>query len=1098
MPTLRPLLPALLAMVLVAPAHAVGSEARTSDPARLAAPVAPTDPDRPPRTATHGPFLHPQLPGQAPVPTGPVPPAPPAFSAAPGARPVEAPIPGDGVETARVGRAVAPGVRLESYDRLEGDRWLRIDELVADLGAGSGVRAEYLGGAGPLTLAEAAARHDAGPGRRVVAAVNGDFFDIRATGAPLGPGVRAGRLLHSASPGPGGGAAVGFGADGTGRVLRLVAAGDVTLPGGPARPLAGFNAARPPAEGFTAYTADWSGTTLPAPAPGPGALVELRDGVVAAPARTPLRSARPQRPAPGTTLLFASGERQTAALAALRPGDRVSVTARPVPASGPVPVVAVGGREALVVDGKPLDHTGRPNDTAAPRTAAAFSQDGRRLRLVTVDGRQRDSGGLTLTGLGRLLHRLGAHEALNLDGGGSSILIAAGPGASVLTTENSPSDGRPRPVPNGIVLTAPAGSGRLAGYRVEARGGAVRLFPGLSRTLTATGHDTAYGPAAGTPRWTTTGGRIGPDAVLRAGRPGPVRVEARHGTARGTLRLDVLGPPARLRSTPDRIGLLTRDESATFTLTGYDDQGAAAPVEPRDVALHYDRNHWHVTENGLGGWTVKALTPHATGHVRATIRPPVPHPAPASASATTSGSDSTSVPSSALGSGASPALASASASAFGSGSDSAPAPGRPASYPASALAVGSGTALGSLLEPTLGSGPGSAFGSGVAPALASPTAFGPGSGSAPSFGPASLSTAFVTPASGSRSGFGSDSGSGPAPVRAVTVDVPLGVGVVARPLAGLEDAAAWRGTGAAPAAGRSGRGLALEPGPGRAAGATPPRPVPVPALARSVALWVHGDASGARPALELVDAEGAVVTLRGPAVDWTGWRELTLPLPADAERPLALTRLSADGPRPGRLVLDSLTAPTPPTGPAVPGPVRPDPVLASAAEVRARSWRFAVAPAAAPGTAVPTGTADLVLTGAEQRPFVHRGVRFLPLDTTRRTLDGGGLARTRALTAALTAAARETWTGALAVVAPYAPHTVDRKEAALLAGRLAEFRRGTGKNAVLITPGAPRFAVGRSEGVPTVATTGTARTLFGVDAFPPPGRDWLSVRQERP
>ncbi|MYT19712.1 hypothetical protein GTW69_05310, partial [Streptomyces sp. SID7760] len=48
----------------------------------------------------------------------------------------------DGIETARTGRQIAPGIRLESYDRLEADRWLRIDELLVDLGGG-GVRAEY-------------------------------------------------------------------------------------------------------------------------------------------------------------------------------------------------------------------------------------------------------------------------------------------------------------------------------------------------------------------------------------------------------------------------------------------------------------------------------------------------------------------------------------------------------------------------------------------------------------------------------------------------------------------------------------------------------------------------------------------------------------------------------------------------------------------------------------------------------------------------------------------------------------------------------------------------------------------------------------------
>ncbi|MBT2466683.1 multidrug transporter, partial [Streptomyces sp. ISL-66] len=109
---------------------------------------------------------------------------------------------GAGVETARTSRHIAPGIRLESYDRLETDRWLRIDELDVEL-TRSGVRAEYLssGGSGVATVADSAARHGAGAGRRVVAAANGDFFDIRGTGAPLGPGIAGGRLLHAASPG---------------------------------------------------------------------------------------------------------------------------------------------------------------------------------------------------------------------------------------------------------------------------------------------------------------------------------------------------------------------------------------------------------------------------------------------------------------------------------------------------------------------------------------------------------------------------------------------------------------------------------------------------------------------------------------------------------------------------------------------------------------------------------------------------------------------------------------------------------------------------------------------------------------------------------
>lgn len=118
--------------------------------------------------------------------------------------------------------------------------------------------------------------------------------------------------------------------------------------------------------------------------------------------------------------------------------------------------------------------------------------------------------------------------------------------------------------------------------------------------------------------------------------------------------------------------------------------------------------------------------------------------------------------------------------------------------------------------------------------------------------------------------------------------------------------------------------------------------------------------------MELADGGGRAVTLRGPAVDWTGWREISLPLPAVAERPYTVTRLSAAaGPRPARLLLDTLTARTPPTG-YVRRAGAPDPIVATEAQVRAKPWRFTVQPteAATPG-------ADFALTGAARPAFVH-------------------------------------------------------------------------------------------------------------------------------
>ena len=63
-----------------------------------------------------------------------------------------------------------------------------------------------------------------------------------------------------------------------------------------------------------------------------------------------------------------------------------------------------------------------------------------------ADGRQQDSHGQTLSEWAKLLIAFGAQDALNLDGGGSSEIIAGG---RVL---NSPSDGRERGIGLGIVI----------------------------------------------------------------------------------------------------------------------------------------------------------------------------------------------------------------------------------------------------------------------------------------------------------------------------------------------------------------------------------------------------------------------------------------------------------------------------------------------------------------------------------------------------------------------------------------------------------------------------------------------------------------------
>ncbi len=88
-------------------------------------------------------------------------------------------------------------------------------------------------------------------------------------------------------------------------------------------------------------------------------------------------------------------------------------------------------------------------DARHPRTAVGVRADGRIL-LVTVDGRQPEkSVGMTIAELTALLIELGAVEAINMDGGGSTTMVIDG------KVVNSPSDlTGERPVGDALLVFA--------------------------------------------------------------------------------------------------------------------------------------------------------------------------------------------------------------------------------------------------------------------------------------------------------------------------------------------------------------------------------------------------------------------------------------------------------------------------------------------------------------------------------------------------------------------------------------------------------------------------------------------------------------------
>ncbi|MDC0667873.1 phosphodiester glycosidase family protein [Nannocystis radixulma] len=155
---------------------------------------------------------------------------------------------------------------------------------------------------------------------------------------------------------------------------------------------------------------------------------------------------------------------------------------RPTSVTHAVPhgtVALVSGFPELVVEGKRVTCTDPTADTCFPdrtdmrarhpRSAMGLTEDRRTFILLAVDGRTNVSAGLYGAELAEVMEKLGAWEAFNLDGGGSTQLWVEGDGY-INDTNGNNSGGGTRAVANHWGIFAGSGAtapGHCVDYLVE-------------------------------------------------------------------------------------------------------------------------------------------------------------------------------------------------------------------------------------------------------------------------------------------------------------------------------------------------------------------------------------------------------------------------------------------------------------------------------------------------------------------------------------------------------------------------------------------------------------------------------------------------------
>lgn len=110
----------------------------------------------------------------------------------------------------------------------------------------------------------------------------------------------------------------------------------------------------------------------------------------------------------------------------------------------------IGGGAILVDQGEVPSSFSLDIKGNHPRSAIGYTEDQKKLILITVEGRKKFVPGVNQNELAEIMIDLGAYKALNLDGGGSSELLLRKFGSNTLEVKNYLSDRGERRIYNGL------------------------------------------------------------------------------------------------------------------------------------------------------------------------------------------------------------------------------------------------------------------------------------------------------------------------------------------------------------------------------------------------------------------------------------------------------------------------------------------------------------------------------------------------------------------------------------------------------------------------------------------------------------------------
>lgn len=508
---------------------------------------------------------------------------------------------------------ITSGVTLEKIVRFTDDGWLNISVLRADL-SNQFIKVDTMANSDSIkTLTPVKSLAGA---NGAIAAINGGFFNWMkeaGNGYPDGPVIQSGNVVTASSEyNKYSDSMATFSINSLNQILYSYWKTDINLiaPNNKTTAVGQYNKSSKDYTDFTILDKYWGGSSIGVTADYP----DITEMVVTDGKVSDIRKSLPAVPMPKNGYVVITRQEGSQFINDnFKVGDAVGMSITTNPDWAKLKM-AVTGSAILVKDGQIPSAFSYNIPGRQPRTIIGSSQDGTQLILVTIDGRQNSSIGMTQTEAAQFMQEIGAYNALNLDGGGSTTMVTRPLGSSDLEVVNRPSDGMARGIATAVGIFSLAPTSALDKLIINSID--TNIFVGTSRTFTISGIDKYLNPIVISPgdiKWSVSGlqGRFD-GSTFYPSSVGDGKITAAIGDITGEIAISVLSSPSTLDISEHSLNL-PLNATNSFTVSGKNKNGYHAYINPSDVK-------WSV-HGSIGTFNQNTFTAsgQGTGYIDASI-----------------------------------------------------------------------------------------------------------------------------------------------------------------------------------------------------------------------------------------------------------------------------------------------------------------------------------------------------------------------------------------------------------------------------------------------------------------------------------------------